>query len=522
MEQQQKFYPVGIQTFSEIIGKNYLYIDKTEYVYRMTHSASKYMFLSRPRRFGKSLLASTLHCYFEGRKELFKGLAIEKLEAEWNMHPVLHFDMSTAKHMDKERLDSELERKLLEYEEIYGRGKGDVEVNQRLQGVIQRAFQQTGKQVVVLIDEYDAPLLDVMHEDKNLPILRNVMRNFYSPLKACDPYLRYVFLTGITKFSQLSIFSELNNIKNISMDEPYAAICGITEEEIKEQMSYDLDLLAEKMQITRDEVLVKLKENYDGYHFTWPSPDIYNPFSLFNAFNDGKFNSYWFGSGTPTYLIEMLNKFGVLPSEIGGIEAVAAEFDAPTERMTSITPLLYQSGYITIKGYDSVFDIYTLDIPNKEVRIGLMRNLIPSYITNDTLTTTTMVVDLARALSRGDMDAALRLLQKFLSTIPYCDNTDYEGHFQQVFFIIFNLLGYYVDVEVRTPRGRVDMVMRSWTTLYVVELKLDKSADAAMQQIDLKNYPERFALCGLPVVKVGINFDTKRHTLADWKIEPVK
>ena len=384
MEQQQKFYPVGIQTFSEIIGKNYLYIDKTGHVYRMTHSASKYMFLSRPRRFGKSLLASTLHSYFEGRKELFKGLVIEKLETEWMSYPVFHFDMSLAKHVDRERLESMLNIQLYRYEEIYGRLDGEVMLNDRLTGLIQRAYQQTGKQVVVLIDEYDAPLLDVMHEDKNLPILRNVMRNFYSPLKACDPYLRYVFLTGITKFSQLSIFSELNNIKNISMDEPYAAICGITEEEIKEQMSYDLDLLAEKMQITRDEVLAKLKENYDGYHFTWPSPDIYNPFSLFNAFNDGKFNSYWFGSGTPTYLIEMLNKFGVLPSEIGGIEAVAAEFDAPTERMTSITPLLYQSGYITIKGYDSVFDIYTLDIPNKEVRIGLMRNLIPSYITNDT------------------------------------------------------------------------------------------------------------------------------------------
>ena len=384
MEQQQKFYPVGIQTFSEIIGKNYVYIDKTGYVYRMTHSASKYMFLSRPRRFGKSLLASTLHSYFEGRKELFKGLVIEKLETEWMSYPVFHFDMSLAKHVDRERLESMLNIQLYRYEEIYGRLDGEVMLNDRLTGLIQRAYQQTGKQVVVLIDEYDAPLLDVMHEDKNLPILRNVMRNFYSPLKACDPYLRYVFLTGITKFSQLSIFSELNNIKNISMDEPYAAICGITEEEIKEQMSYDLDLLAEKMQITRDEVLAKLKENYDGYHFTWPSPDIYNPFSLFNAFNDGKFNSYWFGSGTPTYLIEMLNKFGVLPSEIGGIEAVAAEFDAPTERMTSITPLLYQSGYITIKGYDSVFDIYTLDIPNKEVRIGLMRNLIPSYITNDT------------------------------------------------------------------------------------------------------------------------------------------
>ena len=522
MEDLQRLYPIGIQTFSKIREGNFLYVDKTEYVYRMTHSASSYMFLSRPRRFGKSLLTSTLHSYFSGREELFRGLAMEKLEKEWIQYPVLHFDMSMAKHVDKDKLMNLLDFMLTEHERTLGIDAAGTDPNLRLTNLIKRAYEQTGRKVVVLIDEYDAPLLDVVHERENLGVLRDVMRNFYSPLKACDPYLRYVFLTGITKFSQLSIFSELNNIKNISMDEPYAAICGITEKEIKEQMSYDLDLLAEKMQITRDEVLVKLKENYDGYHFTWPSPDIYNPFSLFNAFNDGKFNSYWFGSGTPTYLIEMLNKFGVLPSEIGGIEAVAAEFDAPTERMTSITPLLYQSGYITIKGYDSVFDIYTLDIPNKEVRIGLMRNLIPSYITNDTLTTTTMVVDLARALSRGDMDAALRLLQKFLSTIPYCDNTDYEGHFQQVFFIIFNLLGYYVDVEVRTPRGRVDMVMRSWTTLYVVELKLDKSADAAMQQIDLKNYPERFALCGLPVVKVGINFDTKRHTLADWKIEPVK
>lgn len=223
MIQERQLYPIGIQTFSEIRGKNYLYIDKTEYVYRMTHSDSKYLFLSRPRRFGKSLLTSTLHAYFEGRKELFEGLAIEKLEKEWTEYAVLHFDMSTAKHIGKEQLILELERKLLEYEKIYGRGEGDIEINQRLQGLIGRAYQQSGRQVVVLIDEYDAPLLDVIHEDKNLPVLRNVMRNFYSPLKACDPYLRFVFLTGITKFSQLSIFSELNNIKNISMDEPYAA-----------------------------------------------------------------------------------------------------------------------------------------------------------------------------------------------------------------------------------------------------------------------------------------------------------
>lgn len=518
---QLRLYPVGIQTFSELRTKNYLYIDKTNYVYNMTHSASKYMFLSRPRRFGKSLLTSTLRAYFEGRKELFEGLTIEKLEKEWVQYPVLHFDMSTAKHVGKEQLEQELNFKLLQYEEVYGRKEGEVNTNQRLQGLIQRAYAQTGKQVVVLIDEYDAPLLDVMHEEKNLPVLRNVMRNFYSPLKACDPYLRFVFLTGITKFSQLSIFSELNNIKNISMEQSYAAICGITEEEILTQMTDDLDILAGRMNIGRPEVIAKLKDNYDGYHFTWPSPDIYNPFSLFNAFDDGKLNSYWFGSGTPTYLIEMLNKFGVVPSKIGGVEAVAAEFDAPTERMASITPLLYQSGYITIKKYDSAFDVYTLDIPNKEVRTGLMRNLIPEYITNDTLTTTTMVVNLARALARDDMDAALRLLQSFLSTVPYCDNAHSEGHFQQIFYIIFSLLGYYVDVEVRTPCGRVDVVLRTRTALFVMELKLDKSAEAGMQQIDLKNYPERFALCGLPVVKVGINFDSERHTLEEWTIASI-
>lgn len=378
MMQQRQLYPIGIQTFSEIRGKGYLYIDKTEYVYRMTHSDSKYVFLSRPRRFGKSLLASTLHAYFEGRKDLFEGLAIEKLEAEWTRYPVLHFDMSMAKHVDKERLEQMLSVQLYRYEETYGKVNEEVTLNDRFSGLIRRVHHQTGKQVVVLIDEYDAPLLDVIHEEKNLPVLRDVMRNFYSPLKACDPYLRFVFLTGITKFSQLSIFSELNNIKNISMDVSYAAICGISEEEMLTQMDSDLDLLAARIGVSREGMIAKLKDNYDGYHFTWPSPDIYNPFSLLNAFADGKMDSYWFGSGTPTYLIEMLNKFGVVPSKIGGVEAVSAEFDAPTERMASITPLLYQSGYITIKDCDSEFGIYTLDIPNKEVRTGLMRNLIPS------------------------------------------------------------------------------------------------------------------------------------------------
>ena len=518
MEDLQRLYPIGIQTFSKIREGNYLYIDKTEYVYRMTHSASSYMFLSRPRRFGKSLLTSTLHSYFSGRKELFHGLAMEKLEKEWTEYPVLHFDMSTAKHADSEQLLQELNLKLYGYEQIYGRLEEEVNPNQRLMGLIKRAYEQTGKKVVVLIDEYDAPLLDVVHEWENLDVLRNIMRNFYSPLKACDPYLRYVFLTGITKFSQLSIFSELNNIKNISMDEPYAVICGISEDEIRLQMKDDLEGLAKKLGITPEEALMKLKENYDGYHFTSPSPDIYNPFSLLNAFADGKFGSYWFGSGTPTYLINMLKKFGVEPSEIGNNRVSVEDFDAPTERMTSIIPLLYQSGYITIKNYDEELDLYTLNIPNKEVRIGLMKSLLPHYVGSKAPETTTMVAYLSRDIRNGDMDTALRRLQTFLSTIPQCDNTKYEGHYQQVFYIIFSLLGYYVDVEVRTPRGRVDIVLRTKTTLYVMELKLDKSAGEAMEQIDLKNYPERFALCGLPVVKVAVSFDSERCTIGDWKI----
>ena len=518
MTQATKLYPIGIQTFEKIRNGNYLYIDKTEIIYRLTHAASNYVFLSRPRRFGKSLLTSTLKAYFEGRRDLFKGLAMERLETEWTKYPVLHFDMSLGKHMEKEQLERYLLSQLEQIEEDYGIHSDSPDSNIRLTKLIRHVYEQTDRQVVVLIDEYDAPLLDVVHEEKNLPVLRNIMRNFYSPLKACDPYLRFVFLTGITKFSQLSIFSELNNIKNISMLPEYAAICGITEEEIATQMDEDLDILAGRLNVNCEEVVKKLKAHYDGYHFTWPSPDIYNPFSLLNAFADGRLDSYWFGSGTPTYLIEMLKKYGVQPQQIGGRKAMAESFDAPTERMTDIAPLLYQSGYVTIKGYSPITQLYTLDIPNKEVRLGLMKSLLPGYLDRRTTDGLTTVALLYEAIYEERLDDALRLLQTFLSTVHYCDRTDYEGHYQQMLYIIFSLLGIYVDVEVRTPSGRVDMVMRTATTLYVVELKLNQSAEVAMQQIDLKNYPERFALCGLPVVKVGINFDMERHTLKDWMI----
>ena len=514
-----KLYPVGIQTFERIINEGKLYVDKTKYIYHMTHTSGTYFFLSRPRRFGKSLLTSTFQSYFEGRKELFKGLAIEKLEKEWTEYPVIHIDMSGGKHLEKEDLEQYILYVLQQNEKRFGIECGIADTNIRLDNLIQSVHEKTGRQVVVLIDEYDAPLLDVVHEDSSLKVLRNVMRNFYSPLKKCEPYLRFVFLTGITKFSQMSIFSELNNISNVSMDDEYAGICGITMEELQTQMAADVEALGEKLGKTKEDTLVLLREYYDGYHFSEQSPDIFNPFSLLNAMSRGKLDYYWFASGTPTYLIEMLNKFHVMPSEIGGGEADKSEFDAPTERMTTIVPLLYQSGYITIKGYDPETELYLLDIPNKEIRVGLYRCLLPNYIGMNTVKGTTTIAKMSAAIRHNEIDKALTMLQTYLGTVPYCDNTDYEGHYQQMMYVIFSILDNYVDVEVRTPKGRVDMVLRTATHIYLFELKMNQSAEAALKQIDLKDYPQRFALSGLPIVKVGINFDVDSHNITDWKIE---
>ena len=515
----RKLYPLGIQTFERIRKEDKLYIDKTEYVYHMTHTSGTYFFLARPRRFGKSLLVSTLQSYFEGKKDLFKGLAIEKLEQEWTEYPVLHFDMSGGKHMGEEQLERYLGFILEDEERKWGIEHPQIDANNRLTELINTAYAKSGKQVVVLIDEYDAPLLDVAHDKDKLTALRNVMRNFYSPLKYREPVLRFVFLTGITKFSQVSIFSELNNITLLSMNDDYAGICGITKEELLTQMSEDIEELAEKRGITKEQAIDKLKENYDGYRFTAESPDIFNPYSLLNCFNEKKFGSYWFTSGTPTYLINMMRYYDVQPTDITRVEADASEFDAPTENMSTIMPLLYQSGYITIKDYHEDYNYYTLDIPNKEVRVGLTKSLIPSYVTQNTLATTNTARRIAQALDKQDMDGALQLLQTFLGTIPYCNVTNYEGHYQQMLFIIFSLLtDYLVDVEVHTPRGRVDIVLLTKTDLYLMELKLNKDAQTAMQQINLKNYRQRFALSGKPITMVGINFDGTTGNITDWAI----
>ena len=517
----RKLYPIGIQTFERIRKEDKFYVDKTEYIYRMTHTDGTYFFLSRPRRFGKSLLVSTFQSYFEGKKELFEGLAIEKLEKEWNEYPVLHFDLSKGKHMEKAQLEEYLGYLLEDYEQKYGIENHRNGNNNRFNDLIEVVYRKTGKQVVVLIDEYDAPLLDVAHEKEKLDVLRNTMRNFYSPLKGNESMLRFVFLTGITKFSQLSIFSELNNITNVSMDEPYAGICGITKEELLTQMSDDIDALAEHLELSREETIQELKDHYDGYHFTWPSPDVYNPYSLLNCFAKQKMDSFWFGSGTPTFLIEKMREFHVLPSQLGKVRAKAASFDAATERMTSLTPLLYQSGYLTIKDYEKKIDVYTLDFPNKEIEVGLFDSLLPGYLGSEIDAGRVVVADISTYINNGEMDEALQLLADFLETIPYCDNTHYEGHWQQTLYIMFALLtNYDILVEQHTAKGRIDITMETADTIYVMELKFNKSAEEALAQIEAKHYVDAFKMSGKKMVKIGLNFSVKDDVNSlEWKIE---
>ena len=367
-------YPVGIQTFEKIREKDYLYVDKTKYIVDFREKQMSYVFLSRPRRFGKSLFASTLQAYFEGRKELFEGLAIADYEKEWVKHPVLHFDMSGAKHFDGEGLKHYLDLQLTPFEELYGRDEKELYPNDRLDGLVKRAHKQTGKKVVVIIDEYDAPLLDVVHEEDDLKQLRLIMQNFYSPLKKLDPYLEFTFITGITKFPQSSIFSGLNNLDNISMFDQYSAICGISKTELTTQMKPDIEAMGEALNMTYEECLKELTQFYDGYHFSKNSEDIFNPFCLVKALNARDIAPYWFGSGTPSFLLKLLDKYHVNLSTLESQEAVLSSFDQSTEEMTAALPLLYQSGYLTIKKYDPMFQEYTLGIPNKEVRDGLLNS----------------------------------------------------------------------------------------------------------------------------------------------------
>ncbi len=518
MEEIRK-YPVGMQTFANIIEGNYVYVDKTKYIVEFLRNGSKYVFLSRPRRFGKSLFVSTLKAYYEGKKELFDGLALGEYEKEWVKHPVFHFDMSTAKHLNPEELEKELGFMLSEYERIYGRDEEAERPNQRLIALVKRAYQQTGQKAVVLIDEYDAPLLDVVHEKENLKALRLVMQNFYSPLKYLDPWLQFTFITGITKFSQLSIFSEINNLDNISMFDQYSAICGISKTELLNDMKPDVELLAKSLGKTFDEMVAELKAFYDGYHFSEHSEDVFNPFSLVKALRSKKVAAYWFSSGTPSYLIKTLQKFHVGVMDIEQKSVGVDDFDVSPEQMTSALPLLYQSGYLTIKKFNPIMQSYQLDYPNKEVRIGMMKSLAPNYLSPIQLDNNSFVFDFLEQLYDDNMDGALQKMQAYLASISNRLANKNEKDFQTVFYLIFNLMGAYILVEEDSAIGRADAVLHMPDTTYVMELKFDKSAEEALQQIDAKGYLIPYSANGKRLVKVGVNYDSEKRTIGDWIIK---
>ena len=512
-------YPVGMQTFDEIREKSYLYIDKTKYIVDFREKGMKYVFLSRPRRFGKSLFASTLQAYFEGRKELFEGLAIADYEKDWVKHPVLHFDLSGAKHFDVDALNSYLNLRLLPYEELYGKGEGENYPNERLAGIVKRAYEKTGEKVVVIIDEYDAPLLDVVHEKENLQPLRRIMQNFYSPLKMLDPYLEFTFITGITKFSQLSIFSELNNLDNISMFDQYSAICGISKKELTTQMKPDIESLGEALGMTYEECLAELTRFYDGYHFSEKSEDIFNPFSLVKALNARKIAPYWFGSGTPTYLIKTLQKYHVNVMDIEKKSCDVDDFDVSPEMMTSALPLLYQSGYLTIKKYNPMLHRYTLEYPNREVKIGMLKSLAPNYLSPISLDNNSLVGDFLEMLYDGDVEGAMIRLKAYLASISNRLSNKNERDFQTVFYLIFNLMGAYMRVEEDSAIGRADAVVYMPDAVFVFELKYDGSAEEAIRQIDEKGYLIPYSANGKHLFKIGVNYDSNQRTIGDWIIK---
>lgn len=517
MEGFLRRYPIGVQNFEQLRKDGYVYVDKTELVYRLANMNTTY-FLNRPRRFGKSLLVSTLEAYFQGKKELFEGLAMERLEKEWNVYPVLHIDFSMTKYTEFSDLTGQLNLNLLRWEELYGKNASEITPAERFTGVIQRAFQKTGRQVVVLIDEYDAPLLDSNHQLELQDKLRNEMRKFFSPLKAQGHYLRFLFLTGISKFSQMSIFSELNNLQNISMGEDYSAICGITEKELHTQFQPDIERIAKANGETYEEACAHLKQLYDGYHFSKDCADIYNPFSLFNAFAQKSYENYWFSTGTPTFLIKLLQQMNFNIHDLEQMDTKAEDFDKATEHLTDPLPVLYQSGYLTIKDYNPLFRSYTLGYPNEEVKIGFLEALIPSYLNQPTRESNFYVISFLKDLMKGDVESCMIRTRSFFASIPNDLENKTEKHYQTIFYLLFKLMGQYVETEVKSAVGRSDVVVKLQDAIYVFEFKMDGTAEEALAQINGKGYAIPYQADARRIVKIGVNFDSATRTIGEWVI----
>ena len=510
-------YPIGIQNFGEIRRNGYAYVDKTALMFKLV-SEGKYYFLSRPRRFGKSLFLSTLESYFCGERDLFEGLAVSKLEHEWKRYPIFHLDLNTEQYDTKEALENKLNLFLANLEEQYGSNPNEKSLGTRFEGIIRRVAEKENAQVVILVDEYDKPMLQTIGNDALQTTYRNMLKAFYGALKSCDRYIRFAFLTGVTKFGKVSVFSDLNNLIDLSFDLRYASICGITEDELHANFYDAVQKLAETNNLSKEECYRKLAKNYDGYHFTNNTPGIYNPFSVLNTLSSCQFRDYWFETGTPSFLVYQLKKTGYLLDNM-------TEEELTTDTLNSIDimdenplPLLYQSGYLTIDTYDPEFDSYRLRFPNREVEQGFIRYLLPFYTPKTLDRTTYSVKRFVKDLEDGDAKGFMHRLQGFFAEGDYQVMGDLEIYFQNTLYVIFRMLGFYVEVERHTTNGRMDILLQTSQYVYIMELKVNQTADVALQQIENKGYANAFLNDSRKLFKIGINFSTEHKLIDDWKI----
>ena len=511
--------PIGIQTFEKIRRGNYLYVDKTDLVWKLALTSVP-NFLSRPRRFGKSLLLSTFEAYFEGKKELFEGLAIEQLEDKWEKHPILHLDLNAEKYDTIESLNAILSNHLTQWEAIYGKGEDETTLSNRFKGVIQRAYKKTRKGVVVLVDEYDKPLLQALHNKELMEEYRITLKAFYGVLKSSDRYLRFTFLTGVTKFSQVSVFSDLNQLNDISMDRTYASVCGITKEELIATFQPELTALAEANEQALNETIQMMTNQYDGYHFHPQGAGMFNPFSVLNAFDKLEFGNYWFQTGTPTFLVKLLQQADYdLRTLIEGVEASAITFSEYRVGTNNPIPFIYQSGYLTIKDFDKDFKIYTLGFPNDEVKYGFLNFLIPYYtpVTDDKKNF--YIRKFIQELEKGDVDAFMQRFEAFFADFPYELNDKTERHYQVVVYLIFKLMGQFTQAEVHSAKGRADAVVQTRNYVYIFEFKLDGTAEEALQQINDKGYAIPFKVDSRQAIKVGVEFCAETRNVKRWLVE---
>ena len=512
-----KIYPIGIQNFEKIRNDGYLYIDKTALMYQMVKTGS-YYFLSRPRRFGKSLLISTMEAYFQGKKELFAGLAVERLEKDWIKYPILHLDLNIEKYDTPESLDNILEKSLTAWEKLYGAEPSERSFSLCFAGIIERACKQAGQRVVILVDEYDKPMLQAIGNEKLQKQFRDTLKPFYGALKTMDGYIKFAFLTGVTKFGKVSVFSDLNNLDDISMRKDYVEICGVSDQELHENLDIELHEFAETQGLSYDKLCTKLKEYYDGYHFTHNSIGIYNPFSLLNAFKYKEFGSYWFETGTPTYLVKLLKKHHYDLERMAHEETDAQVLNSIDSESTNPIPVIYQSGYLTIKGYDERFGIYRLGFPNREVEEGFIRFLLPFYANVNKVESPFEVQKFVREVETGDYDSFFHRLQSFFADTTYEVIREQELHYENVLFIVFKLVGFYTKVEYHTNNGRVDLILQTDKFIYIMEFKLNGTAAEALQQINNKRYALPFEADGRKLFKIGINFSEKTRNIEKWVV----